>query len=211
MNRYNSSGFTMIELLVTVMVVAVVLGIGVPAFNDLIANNRMAAAANDIVSQFHLARTEAIKRRANVTACPSDDSATCGAGLGFESGWIVFVDCSTSAPPPLGTCGPPNLNVDAFDLVLHTHTAMDTDIGSNFTDDGNAPLFISFAPTGFPRNLPGGQPFNANFQLCDHRGNHDTGNGIAAGRWIQISPTGRPQIFRDLIYVEGGQNPLGGC
>jgi len=211
MNRFNTSGFTLIELMVTLMVLGVVLGIGVPAFNDLIANNRMAATTNDLVSQLHVARTEAVKRRANVSICPSDDEATCTAGTGFEDGWIVFVDCSTSAPPPIGTCGAPNLTVDAFDVLLQSHVTLPDDLVNNFSDDGGAPLYVSYAATGFPRNLAGGAPSNSNFQLCDHRGDHNTGGGIAAGRWIQISPTGRPQIFRDQIYVQGGQNPLGGC
>jgi len=212
MNTRKTSGFTLIELMVTLMVAGVVLGIGVPAFNELTANNQMATAANDLVSQFHLARTEAIKRRANVTICPSTDGLTCTAGTGFEEGWIVFVDCSTDQPPPLGICGPANVNVDgAFDdEVLHAHGALSQDIANNYNDDAGVPRYVSYAPTGFTRDV-GGVNSTRNFQLCDRRGDINTGGGVAAGRWIQISVTGRPQIFRDQLYVQGGQNPLGGC
>ena len=104
MNSRNTNGFTLVELLVTLMVAAIVLGIGVPAFNGFIATNRMAAAANDITSALHLARTEAIKRRANVTLCASSNwntaTPSCDNASGLNDGWIVFVDC-TVAPPPV--------------------------------------------------------------------------------------------------------------
>ena len=116
--RYRrTKGFTLVELMITLLVAAVVLGIGVPNFQEFIANNRMAAATNDLISVLHLARGEAVKRRANVTICPSADwdnfgVSSCTAGGRLADGWILFVDCSAAAP-----CGPPNIQVDAFDLV----------------------------------------------------------------------------------------------
>jgi len=213
MNYRRTKGFTLIELMITLLVAAVVLGVGVPNFQEFIANNRMASATNDLVSFLHLARGEAVKRRRNVTLCPSADwdnfgVPSCNAGGSLADGWIVFVDCSAAAPAP---CGAPNVQVDAFDLVLQGHGPMPDQIAALFANDAAGNEFVSFGPNGFPRNAAGGAPGIFNFQLCDNRGDRDTGGGVAAGRWVQVSPTGRPQIYRDRAFVQNAQNPLGGC
>ena len=50
-----------------------------------------------------------------------------------------------------------------------------------------------------------------NIQICDRRGDVDTGAGIAAGRWIQVSPLGRQQLVRTRADIQSDRNPLGGC
>ncbi len=218
MNTQNHSGFTLIELMTTLLVAGVVLGIGIPAFNQFVATNQMAAGINDLTSSMHLARTEAVKRRANVTICPSANpmaaAPACDNGGSFADGWIVFVDC-TVAPPPVGICGAPNYAVDAgIDTVLSTHVALIDNLANNFTTNPvGLPGYLAFSPTGFPRTIPAlgaAQPVT-DFQFCDERGSADVGGGIAAGRWIRISPTGRPQIYREVADVQGGLNPLNGC
>jgi len=217
MNKRNHSGFTLIELMTTLLVAAVVLGIGIPAFNQFVATNQMAAGVNDLTSALHLARTEAVKRRANVTICPSAnpmaDPPACDNGGTFSEGWVVFVDC-TLAAPPVGTCGAPNFTVANRIDVISTHAAMIDSLANNFsTFSANlniTPAYVTYSATGFPRQI-GGTPPVTDFQLCDDRGNKDVGAGIAAGRWIHISPTGRPQIYREVAAIQGAQNPLGGC
>ncbi len=207
-------GFTLVELMATLLVAAIVLGVGIPALTQFVSTNRMAAAANDLTSAIHMARTEAVKRRANVTLCPSAnwDSAApaCSAAGNIEDGWIVFVDC-TVQPPPLNTCGAPNFTVNAFDTVVSVHGPLPDDIAGNFTTNPGAPQYVSYSATGFPRQIAVGQPPKTDFQLCDHRGNMDVGGGVAAGRWVRIAPTGRPQVYRDVADVQSGLNPLGGC
>ena len=214
MNVNKHNGFTLIELMVTLLVAAIVLGVGIPAFSQFIATNQMAAAVNDVTSSLHLARTEAVKRRANVTICPSANWDTaapaCTNGAGIEDGWIVFVDC-TVQPPPANTCGAPNFTVDAFDTVVSVHGPLPDDIADNFSTNPGNPQYVTYSATGFPRQIAVGLPPKTDFQLCDHRGNMDIGGGVAAGRWVRIAPTGRPQIYRDVADVQAGLNPLGGC
>lgn len=50
-----------------------------------------------------------------------------------------------------------------------------------------------------------------NIQLCDARGNQDTGSGVAAGRWIAVSPAGRPALIDRVAQLQDASNPLGGC
>lgn len=59
-------GFTLIELMVTIAVAAILLAVAVPSFRHLIISNRLTTAANNVVTAVTLARSEAIKRNANV-------------------------------------------------------------------------------------------------------------------------------------------------
>ncbi len=62
----------MIELMVTVAVLAIIAAIAVPAMQGLIAANRLSAASTELVTALQLARSEAIRRNAAVTVCGSD-------------------------------------------------------------------------------------------------------------------------------------------
>ncbi len=81
------AGFTLIELMVTVSVLAILLGIGVPSFRAMIEGNRITTVANDLVSGLQFARSEAVKRGANVTLCSTNDQSTCS-GTWVE-GWVA--------------------------------------------------------------------------------------------------------------------------
>ncbi|MBT8444473.1 MAG: prepilin-type N-terminal cleavage/methylation domain-containing protein, partial [Gammaproteobacteria bacterium] len=57
MKTRNSNGFTLVELMVTMLVAAIVLGVGIPAFSSFVSTNQMAAAVNDVTTAIHMART----------------------------------------------------------------------------------------------------------------------------------------------------------
>ncbi|MBN8772197.1 MAG: GspH/FimT family pseudopilin, partial [Thiobacillus sp.] len=62
-------GFTLIELVVTLAVAGILLGIAIPNFQLFVMNNRMASQANDLITALNMARSEAVKRAANVMVC----------------------------------------------------------------------------------------------------------------------------------------------
>lgn len=84
------SGFTLVELMIVLALVAILATIGVPSFTSFVINNRLTAQANELVSALNLARSEAIKRNRRVTVCRSNNGAGCGGT--WNDGWIVFVD-----------------------------------------------------------------------------------------------------------------------
>ena len=91
----TSGGFTLIEMMIAITLMAILMAIAVPSFKDASLSSEVRSIANDLVAHAALARSEAIKRNAIVTLCVSADGATCGAG-GWEQGWIV-----TSAGTPI--------------------------------------------------------------------------------------------------------------
>ncbi len=90
-------GFTLIELIITVAIAAIVMTIGIPAFQDTIRENRLTTYNNQFIAALNLTRSEAIKRGSTVTLC-SSDGATCKTG-GYQQGWIIFRNPTNAADP----------------------------------------------------------------------------------------------------------------
>ena len=92
------NGFTLMELMVTVAIAAIVMAIGIPSFQDIIRENRLTANTNTFVSSMNLARSEAIKSGRRVVLCISTGS-TCTTSGGYDQGWIVFRDTNGDGQP----------------------------------------------------------------------------------------------------------------
>lgn len=87
--RRSASGFTLIELMVTLAVLGILAAVGVPAMQALINANRLAGATGELTSALQLARSEAVRRGARVNVCRSADGSTCNNGSTDWSSWIV--------------------------------------------------------------------------------------------------------------------------
>lgn len=83
-------GLTLVELLVTMAIMAILLAIAVPSFLNASLNSKLNDIANSFVSSAQLARSEAIKTNLPVTLCASIDGEECGGD--WADGWIVFWD-----------------------------------------------------------------------------------------------------------------------
>lgn len=148
----KNSAFTLIELMVTLAVVAVILAISVPAFRDFVLNNRRAAQVNELITSLNLARSEALKRSTTVTVCRTNDPVNanppCANGAGWEDGWVVFADVNGDG------------DFDAGDTVIQTRQAL-----SNATLRGNGPTVnrVTFTALGMSNNV-------GRLVYCDSRG-----------------------------------------
>jgi type IV fimbrial biogenesis protein FimT len=91
----KETGFTAIELMVTLAVAVVLITMAIPAYNTFVQNNRITAQANDLVTAINLSRDEALKRRTTVTICSSADGSTCAGN--WHDGWIVFTDANADS------------------------------------------------------------------------------------------------------------------
>ncbi len=89
----GQSGFTLVELMIALAVAAVLLGLAVPSFREMVIQNRLTSSANEFMATLNFARSEAIRRGQSVWLCKSLDGATCQVGGNkWETGWLVFLD-----------------------------------------------------------------------------------------------------------------------
>ncbi len=185
--------------MVALGVLAIALGLSIPSFSALRANNRMTAAANDIVTSLHAARSEAIMRQVTVTLCPTPDGdGPCADGGSLGAGWTVFVDRNDDG------------QISDDDVILQRHPGLDPGLQAGLTTaPAGSPGYVAFAGSGALGTTNLSQPLT-DIQLCDQRGDIDTGGGIAAGRWIQLHRTGRPELQRTRDALQN-RSVLGGC
>jgi type IV fimbrial biogenesis protein FimT len=87
-----ASGFTLMDLLVTLTVLGILVAVGIPSFSSVIRNNRIAANTNELVTSLTYARSEAMKRGDVVAVCPSADGENCADSNDWSTGWFVFID-----------------------------------------------------------------------------------------------------------------------
>jgi len=175
-NSIKSLGFTLMELMVTLSIAAIVMSIGIPSFNSTLRSNRLTAAANQLVTSLNLARSEAVKRAQPVVVRKTDAE--------WESGWQVFVDVDRSSAAVTNVFndnGDTTLCEAGEDCVLRIYEPLP----ATFTLRGN----INF--TNFIRYQPDGDSNNfGSFVICDNR----DGNGIPepnTSRLVTVNALGR--------------------
>ena len=92
-NGHNSAtaGFTLIELMVVVVIVAILLTLALPSFSVLSLRTKLKSYANEMVASVYLARGEAIKRNANMTLCIAKSNVDeCESSGDWDQGWLVM-------------------------------------------------------------------------------------------------------------------------
>lgn len=85
-------GFTLIELMITVAVFAVIVTLAAPAFRNIIVSNSVAFDRDEFFNLLQFARTEAIKNGTATTICKSANGSSCDNSLGWNGGWLLFED-----------------------------------------------------------------------------------------------------------------------
>lgn len=180
------NGFTIIELMLTVAVAAVVLALGVPSFVGSIRDNRLASQTNILLSAINFTRSEAVKLgNSNVTICGSSDSASCNS-TNWEAGWIIFRDANGNGA------------VDGADIVLRIQEPL---------TGGNTLRPIGFSVASHVTfNNRGTTPQQGTLKLCDSR-------GASKARGVVINISGQARTATDdnvpndnLINIHSGGN-----
>lgn len=115
-------GFTIVELVVTVAVMAILLAIAAPSFKEIMLGTKLTSQANSLMASAHLARGEAIKRNQQVRLCASSDGASCTGS--WQQGWIV---------------------ITATDAVIQSQQALPAGLQVIQTEGDSV---LSFSPTG---------------------------------------------------------------
>lgn len=127
MQQIRAKGFTLVELMITVVLLAIMAALAFPSFTSTIRSNRVATATNELLSSVALARTEAIRSRQRASICTTTDGTACGGD--WNNGWLVWIDVDgnkavngteaviryVQAHPQLNVIGPDPTEPLAFD------------------------------------------------------------------------------------------------
>lgn len=137
----RQQGMSLIELIVTMTIVAILIGIGAPSYRYVTNSSRTTTEINALLVDLQYARSEAIKEGQPVTVCPSTTGTGCAANsTTWQSGWIVFSDPNN------------NQTVDTGETILRAQAAFSV-ATDTFTSD-NTVSAITFNREGFASNLP---------------------------------------------------------
>lgn len=133
----KSAGFTLIEMIITLAIAAILLAVAVPSLRESMQKNRTTAASNELTGSMNVARSESVKRGTRVVVCKSANNADCvtSNAAGYEQGWIIFVDSNNDAVR------------DAGEAILRVHEA----VGGGVTMIGagnDLDQYISYMPEG---------------------------------------------------------------
>ena len=90
----TQAGMTLIELMITVAIVAILIGISVPSFAHLGSSQKMSTTTHTVMASFNHARMRALSLGKQVVLCPSTDGATCSGGTSWQHGWLTYDDAN---------------------------------------------------------------------------------------------------------------------
>lgn len=159
----RSLGYSLYELLATTSLVAILIAIGIPSFEAMLARQRQLVEINALFHAVHLARKESIMRRRVVSICPSRDGRQCVADTDWSGSWLMFENKDRDSPP----------SVDADEPVLRRHEVNDS-------------VVIKANRRAFTLRSTFLRATNGTFVVCD-RANRIPPKGLV------ISHTGRPR------------------
>ncbi|HYL88946.1 MAG TPA: GspH/FimT family pseudopilin [Burkholderiales bacterium] len=175
----TATGFTLIEILMALVVMAVLMSLAAPSLTKMVLDNRLRSQSADLMTNLAIARSEAAKRGVRVTVCASTTyasatpSCTGGGQTAWNQGYIVFADQNGDGAFTAGS--------DTVIKVSDPLAGGNTLATSGFNAPASADK-LQYRPSG-NTNLPAAGGF---FRLCDNRA------GATTGRQIQIGISGRP-------------------
>jgi type IV fimbrial biogenesis protein FimT len=197
MKKRTQTGFTLYELLITLLIVGVVLTLGIPNMTAFTRNSRITTTANDLHAAFQVARSEAARAKTNITICASDNSMDAGADCqgSWEDGFIVFVDNNGDIA-----------RAGAGETVLRAHPGIANGVSLAV---GNDATYFSYASTGLGRGNVGGVPAVDQIIVCDDRGVGEASKDFSFGRLLVATPLGRATVLRDVTLVGDALTAMG--
>lgn len=195
--KKRALGFTIVELMVAVAVMAILVAIAAPNFSDMLKANRVQSISRDLYSQLNYARSEAVSRRKTIMFCHSSNGTSCGGT--WSNGWVICLANSTTAPTDCGT------SLTKYLLRVYK------DVGNNtlsVVDNAGTPVaqdYFYFSSSGVVTgSASSGMSFTA--KICEST------NTAKYARAILITPAGQildsSQDTSTGIYQDAKQGDL---
>ena len=167
-------GLTLVELIVTLALAAIVMTMGVPSFSDAIDRYRLTSEVNRFVSHVQLARSEAMKRNQPVSLCRSSNGSSCGgADKTYEDGWLLYADATDDN----------NNYHSAADSLIKVVDGITGDVTIRSDRTGNR--WLSFSSIGMLA-----EDESAEYRFCIDLQNTNS----VPGRKLTISISGQPRL-----------------
>ena len=157
-------GYSLLELLMTIAIAAIVITLGLPSFGALKARNAQRVELNALFHAVHLARKGSIVRKQVVSICPTADGTACSPGRDWSGGFLVFENSDRDEPPEL----------DNGEILLHRHLASPS-------------VQITANRRGFTLRATFLRATNGTLVVCDPAGR-------VTPKALVISYTGRPRV-----------------
>ncbi|MFO7859403.1 MAG: GspH/FimT family pseudopilin [Ectothiorhodospiraceae bacterium] len=177
MESRTANGFTLLQLLITVTVAAILATVAVPAFQEFLERQRSQAAIAELRNALALGRQEAAQSGSSVTVCPTANGEACRNDGDWSDGWMVFED-----PDRLETCDDAgNGQCNHGGRVFSVHPG----VSGAVTINGNALIedAVTFRPQGFAKLS------NGTFTVCSADGEILRGLVVAwSGRMRKAGP-----------------------
>ena len=173
----RADGFTLIELMVTIAIAAILLMVAAPSFVMMQRNSELTAAANALVAGINAARGEAMKRGLNAVVVPTDEAS-------WRNGWTVFVDTGTAR----------NGTLDASDIVVQQQPALAGYFAVSASGTAaEAVPYMMFDASGYSKTKAGGfGPLTLSIARSDL-------SGASVGeetRRVIVARTGRARVCK---------------
>lgn len=162
----HGNGYTLYELLLTLALAAILIGLAAPSFMSILAKQRQTTELNALFHAVHLARKESIMRRKVVSLCPSTDGTRCTPGRDWSAGWLMFENTDRDSPPI----------VDSGERVLSRHRVSES-------------IRLTANRSGFTFRATFLRATNGTFVACD-------AERRISPKALVVSYTGRPRVAR---------------
>jgi len=131
----GSRGFTLIELMVAVAMIAILSAVAAPSFSDMMVRSAIRSASSDLGADLNVARAEAIRVGGRVSVCPRASPTAMACGSDWAQGWLVYREAGTTN---IGT-------FEGADRLLREHAGIHRDLTLTRTTGTGA---ITFTPSG---------------------------------------------------------------
>jgi type IV fimbrial biogenesis protein FimT len=190
----RAGGFSLIELMVTIVVASILLAVAVPNLRTFMRRSAVTSEVNDLIADLQQARSTAVTTRSLVAICPrttSTSTVACGTANTYENGWIIYIPASSGAT----YAGDGTVN----DKTLIRTTTAVTDISVRSLN-GNV---ITFNQRG---ELSAGADIN--FGICSKAKSSDTiGTSSQAAQGSMVTQASSGRTSSAAIAVGGACTP----